>query len=100
MYIVAGQVSPRPTRPEFGHSHYVVAVVFVAAAEAAAAQAAALARIDEDGWDVEEVFFARPAERAEIPPDTIDLTTFDEAVHTGIASCYHELPVRPRQSPS
>jgi hypothetical protein len=92
MYLVAGQVSPRRTHPEFGQRQRVVAVVFVAAAEPAAAQATARARIDQDGWDLDEVFFARPAEREEIPPGTIDLTAFDEAVQLGIASCYHRFP--------
>ena len=100
MFVVAGQVSPRPTLPEYGQPQVVVAVVFVDAAEPAAAQTAALARIDQDGWDLDEVFFARPAARDEIPPGTIDLTAFDEAVQLGIASCYHRLPFRPRQSSS
>src|SRR6185503_3332899 len=94
MFVVAGQVSPRPTLPEYGQPQVVVAVVFVDAAEPAAAQTAALARIDQDGWDVDEVFFARPAERQDIPAESSDLATFDEAERTGIASCYHRFPFR------
>jgi hypothetical protein len=95
MFLIAGQVSPRPARPHYGQSQRVVAVVFVVAADAAVAQTAALARIEQDGWDIDEVFFARPVEREETPPESIDRTTFDAAVQRGIASRYQEFPFRP-----
>jgi hypothetical protein len=86
-------VFPKPTHPEYGAVDGAFASLFVNKHVRSAAEAAAVALIEERGWEIEGQDEAYPVELHMYPPGHPSRGQFEQAQLDGVVARFHRWPV-------
>lgn len=93
MYFVMLEASPKPTNSAYGKTDGAFAAMFVNEPIQAAAEAAAMAFVEENGWDVIELSEAYPVELDQYPLGDPSRDKFEQALLDGVVATFNTWPV-------